>query len=88
MSRVFRIIYFIALSLTMFAAPALAQEAVVLVEAAPRAVGAVAVVLILGLGNMLRGGSPNRSQKLMRLRVVLQFVAIIIIMATIWAMGK
>ena len=53
-----------------------------------RAVGAVAVVLILGLGNMLRGGSPNRSQKLMRLRVVLQFVAIIIIMATIWAMGK
>jgi hypothetical protein len=54
----------------------------------PIAVGAVAVVLILGLGNMLRGGSPNRSQKLMRLRVVLQFVAIIIIMATIWAMGK
>ena len=34
------------------------------------------------------GGSPNRSQKLMRLRVLLQFVAIIVIMATIWAMGR
>jgi len=53
----------------------------------PFAVGAVAVVLLLGLMNMMRGGSPNTSQKLMRLRVLLQFVALIIIMATIWAMG-
>jgi hypothetical protein len=54
----------------------------------PIAVGAVAVVLLLGLYNMMRGGSPNTSQKLMRLRVLLQFVAIVIIMATIWAMGR
>jgi hypothetical protein len=54
----------------------------------PVAIGAVAVVLVLGLLNMMRGGSPNTSQKLMRLRVLLQFVAIIIIMATIWAMGR
>jgi uncharacterized membrane protein len=54
----------------------------------PAAVIAVAVVLLFGLINMLRGGSPNRSQKLMRLRVLLQFVAIIVIMATIWAMGR
>jgi NADH:ubiquinone oxidoreductase subunit 6 (subunit J) len=54
----------------------------------PIAIGAVAVVLLLGLVNMLRGGSPNTSQKLMRLRVVLQFIAIIIIMATIWMMGR
>ena len=53
----------------------------------PAAVIAVAVVLVLGLINMMRGGSPNRSQNLMRLRVLLQFVAIIVIMATIWAMG-
>jgi uncharacterized membrane protein len=53
----------------------------------PIAVAAVAVVLLLGLFNMLRGGSPNRSQKLMRLRVLLQFVAIIITMLTVWAMG-
>jgi hypothetical protein len=54
----------------------------------PIAIGAVAVVLVLGLINMMRGGSPNTSQKLMRLRVLLQFVAIIIIMVTIWAMGR
>jgi hypothetical protein len=54
----------------------------------PIAIGAVAVVLVLGLFNMMRGGSPNTSQKLMRMRVLLQFVAIIVIMATIWAMGR
>jgi uncharacterized membrane protein len=52
------------------------------------AIGAVALVLLLGLWNMMRGGSPNTSQRLMRLRVLLQFVAIVIIMATIWAMGR
>src|SRR3981081_4043275 len=56
--------------------------------AVPIAVGAVALVLVLGLTNMLRGGSPNTSQKLMRLRVVLQLVAIIVIMVTIWFMGR
>ena len=54
----------------------------------PLAVGAVAIVLLLGLGNMMRGGSPNTSQRLMRLRVLLQFVAIVVIMATIWMMGR
>ena len=54
----------------------------------PIAVIAVAVVLLLGLSNLARGGSPQRSQKLMRLRVLLQFVAIVIIMITIWAMGR
>ena len=56
--------------------------------AVPIAIGAVAVVLLLGLINMMRGGSPNTSQRLMRLRVLLQFVAIVIIMATIWLMGR
>jgi hypothetical protein len=54
----------------------------------PVAIVAVAIVLVLGLFNMMRGGSPDRSQKLMRMRVLLQFVAIIVIMATIWAMGR
>jgi di/tricarboxylate transporter len=53
----------------------------------PIAVGAVAVVLTLGLFNMLRGGSPNTSQKLMRWRVILQFVAIVCIMAALWLKG-
>jgi hypothetical protein len=54
----------------------------------PLAIAAVAFVLVLGLYNMLRGGSPNLSQKLMRWRVVLQFIAVIIIMLTVWAMGR
>ncbi len=54
----------------------------------PIAVGAVALVLLLGLINMMKGGSPNTSQKLMRLRVLLQFVAIVIAMLAVWAMGR
>ena len=54
----------------------------------PLAVGAVAIVLFLGLGNMMRGGSPNTSQKLMRLRVLLQFVAVVVIMITAWALSR
>jgi Hypoxia induced protein conserved region len=38
----------------------------------------VAAVLLAGLVNMLRGRSPNVSQKLMRWRVGLQFLAIVI----------
>lgn len=48
------------------------------------AIGAVAFVLLLGLANMLRGGDANRSQKLMRWRVMLQFFAIIILMGVVW----
>jgi heme/copper-type cytochrome/quinol oxidase subunit 4 len=48
------------------------------------AVAAVAVVLCLGLFNMMRGGSPNRSQTFMRWRVILQFIAIIVLMAGLW----
>jgi Na+/melibiose symporter-like transporter len=54
----------------------------------PLAVGAVAVVLLLGLANFARGGSPQKSQKLMRLRVLMQFIALIIIMLVIWALGR
>ncbi|HLQ94623.1 MAG TPA: twin transmembrane helix small protein [Xanthobacteraceae bacterium] len=52
----------------------------------PIAIIAVAIVLVLGLINMMRGGSPNTSQKLMRMRVLLQFVAVVVIMLTIWVM--
>lgn len=54
----------------------------------PFAIGAVGVVLVLGLFNMARGGNPNLSQKLMRWRVILQFGAIVIIMLSIWLMGR
>ena len=48
------------------------------------AVLAVLIVLLLGIWNMLRGRNPNLSQKLMRWRVALQFLAIVIIMITVY----
>jgi hypothetical protein len=54
----------------------------------PIALIAVTLVLLLGLINMMRGGSPNTSQRLMRLRVLFQFIAIVIAMAAVWAMGR
>jgi hypothetical protein len=50
----------------------------------PIVIGIVLIILLLGLWNMLRGGSPNTSQKLMRLRVVAQFLAIIVILAAVY----
>ncbi len=51
------------------------------------AVFAVTLVLFLGLVNMMRGGSPNLSQKLMRWRVGLQFLAILIIIGVLYFRG-
>lgn len=50
----------------------------------PIAIGAVAIVLLIGLWNMMRGGDPNTSQKMMRWRVILQFVAVAIMMGALW----
>ena len=50
----------------------------------PLAIGIVFVILLLGLWNMMRGGPGNTSQQLMRARVLLQFVAIVVIMGVIW----
>ena len=41
----------------------------------------VAVVLVLGIANLFRGGSKKASNKLMQLRVILQFIAIIALIA-------
>jgi phosphoglycerol transferase MdoB-like AlkP superfamily enzyme len=54
----------------------------------PISIAAVFIVLCLGLFNMMRGGPGNTSQKFMRWRVILQFVAIIIIMGAIWFAGR
>jgi hypoxia induced protein len=48
------------------------------------AVFTVILILLAGLVVMIRGKNPNLSQKLMRWRVGLQFVAIIIIMTFIY----
>lgn len=43
--------------------------------------------LVFGVINMLRGGDPNRSQRLMRWRVGLQAIAIALILAVLWLRG-
>jgi hypothetical protein len=50
------------------------------------AVGAVFVVLCLGLYSLYRGGDYARthSNRLMRLRVMLQFIAIIVLMTVLY----
>jgi Hypoxia induced protein conserved region len=48
------------------------------------AVIAVLAVLGIGLWNMSREGTASMSQKLMRWRVGLQFLAIIVIMLAVW----
>jgi len=53
----------------------------------PFALAAVGIVLLFGLWNMLRGGDPNLSQKLMRARVLLQFIALVIVMTVIYLAG-
>ncbi|MCQ8783820.1 twin transmembrane helix small protein [Mangrovibrevibacter kandeliae] len=46
--------------------------------------GLVAVVLVMGLVNLMRGGPANRSQKLMQARVMLQAIAVLIIVGALW----
>ncbi len=50
----------------------------------PIMMGAVFIVLCLGLFNMMRGGSSNKSQQFMRWRVGLQFIAVIFLMLGLW----
>jgi FlaG/FlaF family flagellin (archaellin) len=45
---------------------------------------AVVVVLIRGLINMMRGGSGNTSNKLMQARVLLQFIALVLVLLAVW----
>jgi len=46
----------------------------------PIGLGAVVLVLLAGLFNMLRGGSASMSQTLMRWRVGLQFIVVVLVM--------
>lgn len=49
--------------------------------------GLVVLVLIRGLFNMMKGTDANKSNKLMQLRLMLQAVAIVLIMLTLWITG-
>ncbi|EFO32328.1 conserved domain protein [Roseibium sp. TrichSKD4] len=53
----------------------------------PVGMAAVAIVLIMGIWNMMRGGSANRSQSLMRWRVGLQFLVVVLVMSGLYFFG-
>lgn len=52
--------------------------------AAMIAIAVVTIVLFLGLRNMLRNGDGNRSNKLMRLRIVFQFIAVLLMVGALY----
>ena len=56
----------------------------------PLALGAVLITLGFGIFALFRGGDFGRSysNKLMRLRVLLQFVAIIVLVAAVYFMRR
>ena len=51
---------------------------------------AVVVVLLVGVGTFARGGEFNRkyANKIMRLRLLAQFVAVVLIVLFVWVSGK
>ena len=52
------------------------------------AIAAVAAILFMGLWNMFKGGDANRSQMLMRARVIAQAVALVVILGALFFFGK
>jgi uncharacterized membrane protein YozB (DUF420 family) len=52
------------------------------------AVVAVAIILFMGLWNMFKGQDQNRSQMLMRARVIAQAVALAILLGALYFFGR
>jgi len=55
---------------------------------APIAMIIVVIILGLGLWNMLRGGNNRFSQKMMRYRIIAQFIAVVIMLAALYFVGR
>jgi hypothetical protein len=51
---------------------------------------AVVAVLLVGIGGFARGGAFNRkyANKIMRLRLLAQFIAVILIVVFVWLAGR
>ncbi|SFT88091.1 twin transmembrane helix small protein [Sedimentitalea nanhaiensis] len=54
------------------------------------AVAAVVVVLVIGIGGFGKGGEFNRKygNKLMRLRILAQFIAVALVVLYVWLRGS
>jgi heme/copper-type cytochrome/quinol oxidase subunit 2 len=50
----------------------------------------VVVVLLVGVAGFARGGDFNRkyANKIMRLRILLQFIAVVLILIFVWLSGR
>ncbi len=46
------------------------------------------LILLAGLINLMRRGSPNTSQNLMRARVIVQFVALVVMMVVLYISAR
>jgi hypothetical protein len=51
---------------------------------------AVVAVLLVGIGGFARGGAFNRkyANKIMRLRLLAQFIAVVLIVVFVWLAGR
>ena len=51
---------------------------------------AVVAVLLVGIGGFARGGEFNRkyANKIMRLRLLAQFIAVVLIVVFVWLAGR
>jgi hypothetical protein len=48
----------------------------------------VAVILFMGLWTMFKGGDQNRSQMLMRARVIAQAIALVVLLGALYFFGR
>ncbi len=60
----------------------------ILFALAPFIMGAVVIFLVIGLWNMARGGNNELAQKMMRYRVLAQFVAVVVMLTALYLAGR
>jgi Hypoxia induced protein conserved region len=80
--------YYAKLMDTLAQLPGQIELAKLVYFAIPLALGSVAVVLVLGLWNMVARPRPEVSQTLMRWRVALQFIALCLVMTALYLSAK
>jgi hypothetical protein len=80
--------YYAKLISTLSQLPGRVDLAKLVYFAIPLALGAVAIVLVLWLCNMVARPRPEVSQTLMRWRVALQFIALRLVMAALYLSAR
>ncbi|MCF6322150.1 MAG: twin transmembrane helix small protein [Rhizobiaceae bacterium] len=55
---------------------------------APVIMAGVVIILGLGLWNMARGGNNEFAQKMMRYRILAQFVAVVVMLTALYFVGR